>query len=382
MAVDGASALPQNPRRRALPDRHREQIAEALRARGLAVRTDVGLSEFKIDLTIGDPAAPDTPLVAVLLDGPAWAARLTAHDRDGLPVEVLSGLLRWPAVERVWLPNWLDDPETVLDRLVKVTEQAAMPTDASDTLDAVEEPVTQRPIDTRTPVEPIAHGVAHQPRTVDEPPSQTRHPQQIAAAANGLVGNGTPDRARTAPPAVFVPWAAKPLGSVDVLDELPAPSAAAKVAAALTDVVAAEGPVHVDRLTKLVAGAFGLGRVVESRRTAILRHLPRTLRKDDAEPVVWPTDVTPDEWTGFRRTPQGTDRPLEHVPLREIVNAMAASARAAAGMPTVELQREVLGVFGGRRLTAGITERLDAALALGVKSERLRIERTGIVVAV
>jgi hypothetical protein len=50
---------------------------------------------------------------------------------------------------------------------------------------------------------------------------------------------------------------------------------------ALSDAVAAEGPIHVDRLTKLVAGAFGLSRVVESRRTAILRHLLQTLRTDD-----------------------------------------------------------------------------------------------------
>ena len=95
---------------------------------------------------------------------------------------------------------------------------------------------------------------------------------------------------------------------------------------------------------------------------------------------MWPVERDPQEWTGFRRTPEGVDRPVEHVPLREIVNAMVASARAAAWMPVTELYREVLGVFGGRRLTKGIAERLDAALALGVRSERL-VVADGVVTA-
>ena len=106
-------------------DRHREQVADALRVRGYVVRTDVGLSEFRIDLVIAHPNAPDRPLVAVLLDGPGWAARRTVGDRDGLPLEVLGRMLRWPAVERVWLPAWLAEPGDVLDDLIAAVEAAA-----------------------------------------------------------------------------------------------------------------------------------------------------------------------------------------------------------------------------------------------------------------
>jgi hypothetical protein len=38
-------------------------------------------------------------------------------DRDGLPIEVLKNLMHWPAVERVWRPEWLHGREAVLDRL-------------------------------------------------------------------------------------------------------------------------------------------------------------------------------------------------------------------------------------------------------------------------
>jgi hypothetical protein len=49
----------------------------------------------------------------------------------------------------------------------------------------------------------------------------------------------------------------------------------------------------------------------------------------------------------------------------ENVNAMATCCHAAAGMPSVELQREALRTYGGRCLTPGIATRLDTALHLG-----------------
>ncbi|WP_259310341.1 AAA domain-containing protein [Cellulomonas sp. P24] len=116
----GAGATAASRRLATAVDRHREQIADGLRTRGLSVRTDVGLSEFRIDLVVSFPDEPSRSILAVLLDGPAWAARRTVADRDGLPVEVLVRSLRWPAVERVWLPEWLSSPGVVLDRLDEV----------------------------------------------------------------------------------------------------------------------------------------------------------------------------------------------------------------------------------------------------------------------
>ncbi|MEI5584290.1 DUF4011 domain-containing protein, partial [Agromyces sp. CCNWLW208] len=111
LAARGVEAVTDDGRRMPRIDRHRDDIAAELRAAGYAVRTDVGLSEFRVDLSIADAAKPERPLVAVLLDGENWRARQTVADRDGLPVEVLKGLMRWPGVERVWLPEWLHHRE-------------------------------------------------------------------------------------------------------------------------------------------------------------------------------------------------------------------------------------------------------------------------------
>ncbi|QJU52787.1 DUF4011 domain-containing protein [Herbiconiux sp. KACC 21604] len=117
MAANGSDALEADPRRTAIFDRHRDDIAAELRLRGLAVKTDVGLSDFRVDLSIAPADEPDRPVLAVLLDGDSWKSRRTVADRDGLPIEVLKNLMHWPAVERVWLPEWLHDREAVLDRL-------------------------------------------------------------------------------------------------------------------------------------------------------------------------------------------------------------------------------------------------------------------------
>ena len=353
MAATGPSVLPNDLRRRAPVDRHCEDIAEALRDQGLSARTRVGLSDFKIDIIVARLDAPDRPAVAVLLDGPDWANRLTVRDRDGLPEEVLSNLLKWPSVERVWLPDWLAHPDAVLARLRHAVESTAhVPTVVPGASDA--------------PVVKV--------RAVEKPDESAFLVRDFRAA----FGEAASGVGRQSPPA-FEPWRTARRGTVEVLDALPGAVAAAEVASVLTDVVATEGPIHADRLAKLVAGAFGLNRVTEARRTAILRHLPSDLSRDDNEPVVWPPHLTPTGWTGFRTTPQGVDRPFEHVPLREIANAMVAAVQAAAGMQPSELRREVVGVFGGRRLTAGIIERLDAAMELGVTRNMLAIDAAGTV---
>jgi hypothetical protein len=353
MAGRGAAVLPANLRRQRDPDRHRDELAARLRDGGLDVRTDVGLSDFALDLVLGHPLGD----IAVLLDGRAWMRRLTARDRDALPREVLGDVLGWRATERVWLPDWLADPDAVLDRLHAV---------------ARDEPAPPPPPPQSSPQAPAPGPAADGPGPGPAADALTPEPGPGAPdheSSGAGPGAEAPDRESGG--AEFVPWVVRAAGTVDVLDALPQPRAAARVAGVLAAIVAAEGPVHADRLARLAGNALGLERVSESRRTAILGCLPPTVRVDDLEPVVWPDGVDPAAWTGVRRTPGGVDRPLVHVPLREIVNAMVAQTTASAGMSRTELHRATLAVFGGRRLTPGLAERLDAAVELGRTIGRL-----------
>ena len=73
------------------------------------------------------------------------------------------------------------------------------------------------------------------------------------------------------------------MGDKSVLDELPSPWAKSRVAETIVAAIEVEAPVHRDRLAKLVASAFGLGRVSEDRRRAIQRVVPPEFERKDGE---------------------------------------------------------------------------------------------------
>jgi hypothetical protein len=403
LAALGTDALPREARPVAVPDRHREEIAAALRDRGLSVRTDVGLSEFRVDLSVARTGAPDEPVMAVLLDGPAWARRRTVGDRDGLPVEVLSGMLGWPAVERVWLPTWLRDREAVLDRLVAAVAAVPVPAPAPVAAapvvvaDADPEPVAVVP-PVPAPAEPPAPEVravvplrAAPPAVVESvvaEPGAAPEPVPAVPAEPAVEATTTPRPARRAPrkPAAplldgetaFSPWT--PRGGLErkALDSLDDPRAARTVRRVLTAGLRAEGPVHRDRLVRIAAGAFGLSRVSEARRDALLRLLPDGVVDGD---FAWPESLDRAGWTGFRRQAAAADRPLEHVAPEEVGNAMAALCRAAGELAEDELFVRTAEVFGYRRRTPSLTPLLQAALTRALEAGRLVRQESGVLTA-
>jgi hypothetical protein len=325
------------------------------------VRTDVGLSEFRVDLSISRPVDPETPVMAVLLDGPSWARRRTVGDRDGLPVDVLSDMLRWPAVERVWLPSWLADPSAVLDELVAavgtvpaaVSAPIALPMAAVESFKGV------------AALRGSVTSVAVIPPAAAAPRSATRPPVVRKPAGPAALDGETQ----------FVPWIPKPAGEKSVLDELPASKAARVVRRVLAAGVKAEGPIHVDRLAKLTVGAFGLNRVTESRKSLLLSLLPPSAVEGD---YLWPEGVDAASWTGFRRQMSSTDRPLDHIAREEVANAMTALCRASAGMRRDELLTQTAAVFGYKRRTSTVTPLLEAGLATALDRGRLTEQPSGL----
>jgi hypothetical protein len=402
LAALGTDALPRDARPVAVPDRHREEIAAALRNRGLAVRTDVGLSEFRVDLSVARADAPDTPVMAVLLDGPAWARRRTVGDRDGLPVDVLAGMLRWPAVERVWLPTWLRDREAVLDRLaaaveaVPAPEVPEAPPPAFVATSAAEAPAFVATSATKelvpAPAEPAEREVPElkavaplraAPAAVVEAPVVEATPIAEAPAgdAPATPARRMPKKVAGAPvegEAPFVPWVPRTAGERKLLDQLSDARAARTVKRVLAAGIKAEGPVHRDRLARLTGSAFGLSRVSEARRDALLALLPPGAV--DGE-FVWPEALDRATWSGYRRQATGADRPLEHVAPQEVGNAMVALCRAGAGMTEDELFLRTAEVFGYRRRTPSLAPLLQAALARVLDTGRLTRQDSGLLTA-
>jgi len=362
LAARGVQTITEGGKRNPVIDRHRDDIAAALRAEGLVVNTDVGLSDFRVDLVIADPDEPARPLVAVLLDGTEWYRRQTVADRDGLPVDVLSLVMRWPAVERVWMPEWLHHRDATVERL-----RAAVA--------AAKEKLAQTAPDLAVePQPPVSVGNAADTANLTEPEVLLSFKSDSASSSAVAPAHRHPNATD------FKAWTPVPAGDKSVLDELPAKSAKDRVLPIIRDVIEAEAPIHRDQLAKAVAGAFGLSRVSADRCRDIQRLVPAEYKRANDTDFYWPVEVFPESWHLVRLPAPGVSRPIEFVSLVEIGNAMVIVAQQSGGVGTEELKREALAMFGGKRVTEGIGMRLQSALQRALHTGLLA-ESSGLVVA-
>lgn len=90
-------------------------VAEGLRSKGWAIRTQVGVSRFRIDLGVVHPDRPGDYLVGIECDGATYHSAATARDRDKVRASILRGL-GWTLL-RVWSTDWWVDRERALNRL-------------------------------------------------------------------------------------------------------------------------------------------------------------------------------------------------------------------------------------------------------------------------
>ncbi len=92
-----------------------KNLAAGLTERGWVCHTNVGQSDYRLDITVENPDIPGSTLAAIMLDGASYAASCTARDRDILRQSVLRGL-GWRLLF-VWGMDWWRNPQATLDQL-------------------------------------------------------------------------------------------------------------------------------------------------------------------------------------------------------------------------------------------------------------------------
>ena len=98
------------------------EVANALRARGLRVKTQVGCAGYRIDLALIDPDHPGRYVLAVECDGATYHSSMTARDRDRLRQDVLESL-GWTIV-RIWSTDWVRNPDRQIERVFSNYQRA------------------------------------------------------------------------------------------------------------------------------------------------------------------------------------------------------------------------------------------------------------------
>ncbi len=103
----------------------KKKICEAITNAGYQVKTDLGHSEFKIDVAVVNPDNPEEYLMGIMLDGESYRLAGNTRDREIAQASVLKGL-GWH-LHRVWTMDWWDDSEReinfILDELETLKEE-------------------------------------------------------------------------------------------------------------------------------------------------------------------------------------------------------------------------------------------------------------------
>ncbi|MDV6281509.1 DUF4011 domain-containing protein [Rhodococcus jostii] len=379
-------------------DQIQTSIATAIRREGLDVAVNYGLSEFVVDIAVRRPGSAQWQ-VAVMLDGPAWVGRKTVVDRELTPA-LLESMMGWGACMRLWLPEWIKNPEPAVARVVAAVEKAeAAHAESRDDgeLAVLDASLSAIPI----PADSLNDDADSSART----PAQQEGGKADVLDAVTLLAAPTPDAAQSlvagavnlvpAPSAVegkdgrieiltrpdlevgaqYIEAPSTTLGTREDLDRAHSHTVRIEIVYALRESIEIEGPIALNRLTRNVVRRFGFDRAAAKRQETMRALVPEELvHTNTLGDFVWPKHIDRREWRGFRTTPAGFVRPLEEIAPEEIVNAMAHAARR--GVDDVELlMRETLALFDQKRLTAQTTTRLERCIALAL--EQGRLYRTG-----
>ncbi len=92
-------------------------ISQKLTMRGLQVKTDIGSSQFKIDIGIVHPLQPAQYILGIILDGQYYYNARTANDREIILPSVLN-MLGWH-IYRVWIIDWHENAAAIINDIVE-----------------------------------------------------------------------------------------------------------------------------------------------------------------------------------------------------------------------------------------------------------------------
>jgi very-short-patch-repair endonuclease len=307
-------------------------LARAIEEEGLMVERKIGASAYRLDLGIKDPENEQTLVLGIECDGPTYRDAATTRDRDRTRPVVLEGL-GWQ-LHRVWSPDWVRSPRREIER---IREAIA---------------INDRPPPPPPPPPPVAVF------EVEDGPDRE-------ASADSDRSEGLP----AAPPYEITPRGQRrPRRPFDVESgELPR---------LVSAIVAHEGPIHMDDLSRRIADSYDTrrtGKVREGteRGVELAAAEGKLVRRGD---FLWPPGRTA---CALRGPAKGeSPRAVEHVPDEEIEDGIKTVLEVDLRLPRGALTKALATLLGHRRTSdriedsvGGVIDRMAARGALTVEDD-------------
>lgn len=310
-------------------------IVDFLRKHGYLVETEIGCSDYKIDIAVVNPDVEGEYIAGIECDGLSYVQAKTARDRDHLRRTILQNM-GWN-LYRVWSTEWVRNPgaegEALLSFLRSVVGKDGKVRHAMKNSNDGSENVA---------IDQIASETA---KTVQKQPATNPYGFSCYKEAKW--------------------WDAPHSRSDDNLT---------RISENVKYIVSVEQPMHMELLYRRMGPSFTTGKATEGVRSTIDEAISKKLNGK----------VMIDSDNFIRLLPKAsvvvripekydTPRPMEYIHTEEVANAMIRIIECSFGITTEDLSTECARAFGFERKGPKIKQKTDAAIDYLVKTGKVRI---------
>ncbi len=321
-----------------------EAIAERLRAEGIEVQTNIGCSEYKIDIGLLDPDKPDEYILGILCDGKNYSGSGTARDRNILQESVLKSL-GWN-IHRVWCLDWWENSDKELAAIKAAFEDVLQKSrSAAQVQEIVEETASEAP-DT---VE-----IENLERVEVEECAQNLPTYEVCVLERetDLLGNS---------------------------EKFANPALAAHIRQQIEQVLAVESPISRNLLCKRVLEAWGISRRgarIDRTFDGIFATMELSVTNDGKRTFYWKSGQDSAQYSEFRVPPanESCRRSIDDIACEEIAAAARYVLQTQFSLTVEELVRQVATLFGFSRCTAPMQALIKQGIELTVEQGHAVIE--------
>lgn len=312
-------------------------IADEIRKKGYEVHTQIGCSDYKIDLAIVDHDNPERYILGVLTDGKNYYNAKTSRDREIVQVDVLRQL-GWN-IHKIWSAEWWEKPDKVLNNLFEAIKYA-------------EEHKNDKPVFS----EP-------------EPPVVPKREEPLAAANTAPVS-----RKPIISKAVQYEMFPVEIQLTTSADDFLFPQNLGKVKAQIFNVLNTESPISRSLLSKRVLTAWGISRQgsrVAAHFDTIYGQMNIRQENSSYNTFFWKNGQQPEQYNVFRVAgSESQKRDAEDLPPEEIANGVLEVLHNQISLSKNDLVRETAKLFGYARIGSNV----EAAMLAGIEKA---LERGG-----
>ena len=323
-------------------------ICAALAENGYETERNVGHSQYRIDIGVIDPNAPDRYLLGILLDGSTYRDSKTVRDRELAQISVL-GSLGW-TIARVWSMDWWDNSRKEIARLLDILAKAAEQSRAAaeQTEDGGEDGVPDG-----------------EPQTEESVPAESEDNDDKPAEEEEI--EIIPDDHEAIVSANVIPYKSAELKSIELTaEDFVQPACKKMIKDAIKAVIEYEAPVSEARLIRRVIQSFGITRStakLQSHLSQLIESLglQSTIQFEDR--FIWRKGQVPEEYSLIRVCGEGDcKRDVKEIPLQEAANAVCLVLSEQFNMSHDDLVREAAKVMNYTRLIASVSTAFDSAI--------------------